>query len=71
MRNVNPPRSFRKFRLHPLIHTLLVFTLAQYFAGCQEMLTKSERVDCNPRGGRFDSNRMWLSIRFRFPSFQN
>jgi hypothetical protein len=29
MRNANPLRSLRKFRLHPLIHTLLKFNLAQ------------------------------------------
>ena len=35
MRNVAPPRSLEKCGLHPLIHTLLEFTLAQYIVGCQ------------------------------------
>ena len=30
------------WRLHPLIYTFLVSTLAQYFAGCQEMSTEDE-----------------------------
>jgi len=29
MRNVNSPRSQQNYALHPLIHTLLGFTLAQ------------------------------------------
>jgi hypothetical protein len=35
MRDVNSPRSRRKFTLHPLIYTLLEITLAQYIVGCQ------------------------------------
>ncbi len=35
MRNAAPPRSLSKCGLHPLIHTLLEITLAQYIVGCQ------------------------------------
>ncbi len=35
MRNANLPLLQQKFRLHPLIHTLLEFNLAQYIVGCQ------------------------------------
>ncbi len=35
IRNVNSPRSLRKCGLHPLIHTLLKFNLAQDFGGGQ------------------------------------
>ena len=32
--------SVRKFVLDPLIHTSLIFTLAQYFEGCQDKVTE-------------------------------
>jgi len=38
MRNLNSPPSHQKCRLHPLIHTLLGFSLAQnmYLCRCEE-----------------------------------
>jgi hypothetical protein len=38
MRNGNSPRSAQEFRLHPLIHTLLEFNLAQNMAASQRFL---------------------------------
>jgi len=38
--NENPPRSQQKCELHPLIHTLLEFDLAQDFGGCKDRLLR-------------------------------
>ncbi len=38
MRKANSLRSEQKFRLHPLIHTLLEFNLTQNMVTCQRLL---------------------------------
>ena len=44
IRSVNSPRSKLKCRLHPLIHTLLDFSVAQDLEGCQRFASFGSKL---------------------------